>query len=152
MAALTRYEPIDDWLMDTLRDPARDPWRDMFRRLTRSHWPALRAPDDMRVDVTENDTAYTVRAEIPGAKKEDIAVKIEGNLVSIDAEIKEDKETKGDGERVLMREIYRGSMSRAFTLRHDVDDQQANAKFENGILTLTIPKRAGVKSTTLPIG
>ncbi|MCK6426012.1 MAG: Hsp20/alpha crystallin family protein [Burkholderiaceae bacterium] len=156
MAALTRYEPLDEWLMETLGDPLRDPLRGMLQRMKRSHWPALRLPDEMRVDVTETEQAYTVRAELPGARREDIAVKIEGNRVSIDAEIKEEKkeETQGknDGERVLVRELYRGSMSRAFTLPHDIDDQQAGAKFENGILTLTMPKRAGSRPTTLSIG
>lgn len=152
MAALTRYEPLEDWLMDAFRDPMHDPLRDMFRRLTRTRWPALRSPDDLRVDVSENDKAYTLRAEIPGAKKEDIQVKIEGNVVSIDAQVKEEKESKGDGERVLIQEIYRGSMSRSFTLPHDVDDQQSSATFENGVLSLTLPKRAGSKTTTLSIG
>lgn len=153
MAALTRYEPLDEWLMDTLGDPPLpDPLRGMLQRMKRSRWPALRLPDEMRVDVTETDAAYTVRAEIPGAKKEDITVKIEGNRVSIEAEIKAEKEGKTDGERVLVHELYRGSLSRAFTLPHEVDDQQASARFDSGILTLTMPKRAGGRSTTLPIG
>jgi HSP20 family protein len=152
MAALTRYEPIEDWLMDAFRDPMHDPLRDMFRRLTRSHWPALRSPDDLRVDVSENDQAYTVRAELPGAKKEDIHVKIEGNVVSIDAEVKEEKESKGDGERVLIHELYRGTMARSFTLPRDVDDQQSSATFENGVLSLTLPKRPGSKAKTVSIG
>lgn len=152
MAALTRYEPLDDWLMEALGEPLRDPLRGMRQRMKQGRWPALRLPDEMRVDVGETDQAYTVRAEIPGAKKEDIVVKIEGNRVSIEAEIKEEKESRGDGERVLVHELYRGRLARAFTLPQEVDDQQATARFDNGILTLAMPKRAGSKPTTLPIG
>jgi HSP20 family protein len=146
MSALTRFEPLDDWLME----PFRDPFREMHR-LMRANWPRQHTPAEMKLDVTENDKAYTVKAEVPGAKKEDLVVKIDGNLVSISAEVKEERETKGDGERALTREIYRGSMSRSFTLAHEINDKEANAKFENGILSLTLPKREPAKGTTLAI-
>jgi HSP20 family protein len=145
MSALTRFERLDDLFAD--------PFPDMFRRFLRTaDWPAARAPNEMKLDVTENDKEYLVKAEIPGAKKEDVRVNIDGNFVSISAEVKEEKETKGDGERTLMRELYYGSLARGFTLAHDVDDKQAQAKFENGILSLTLPKRAEAKGTVLKIG
>lgn len=147
MASITRFEPLDDWLGMPLRESVRD----MLRRFGRSDWPMAHGPAELRVDVTENDKAYTVKAEIPGAKKEDVHVRIDGNLVSISAEVREEKETKGDGERVLTRELYRGAMSRAFTLAHEIDEKESSASFENGILSLTLPKRGNAKGTTLAI-
>jgi HSP20 family protein len=143
MSALTRYEPFDDLFTDPFRE---------FRRFLRTpDWPvAMRAPTEMRLDVTENDKEYVVKAEIPGAKKEDVSVKIDGNTVSITAEVKEEKETKG--ERVLTRERYYGSLARAFSLAHEINDKEAQAKFDNGVLSLTLPKRAQAKGTTLAIG
>jgi HSP20 family protein len=145
MSTLARFEPLDELF------PA-DPFRDMFRRFVRTpDWRAGRLPSEMKVDVTEDDRQYTVKAEIPGAKREDVCVKIDGNMVFISAEVKEDKETKGDGERVLTRECYHGSLARAFSLAHEIDDKEAKATFDNGVLALTLPKRAEAKGTTLKI-
>jgi HSP20 family protein len=106
-------------------------------------------PADIRVDVSENDKEYLVSAEIPGANKDDIRVSIDGNYVSISADIKKDKEEKHG--RSLVRETYRGNVSRGFTLATDVDDKAAVAKLENGVLHLTLPKREGSGSRTLKI-
>lgn len=78
----------------------------------------------IKVDVSEDDKAYTVHAEIPGVKKEDIHVTIDGNQVFISAEVKNEKETK-EGEKVLRSERYYGKVSRAFTLAQDVDEASA---------------------------
>ena len=96
---------------------------------------------EIKIDLTENDKAYTVRAEIPGAKKEDVKVQVDGNRVSISAETKQEKEEK-EGERVICRECYQGSSYRSFTLDSAVDETQAQAKFENGKLELTLPKKS----------
>ncbi len=97
-------------------------------------------PSLIRINVTENNTAYTVHAEIPGMKKEDVKVQVDGNRVSINAETKQEKEEKA-GERVICRECYKGSSYRSFTLGSDIDENKAQAKFENGILELTLPKK-----------
>ena len=146
MSALTRFEPLDDLFVD--------PFRDAFRRFLRTtDWPAvaMRAPSEMKLDVSETDREYVVKAEIPGAKKEDVNVKIDGNTVSISAEVKDEHETKGNGERTLTRERYYGSMSRAFSLPHEINDKEAQAKFDNGVLSLTLPKRSEARGTTLAI-
>ncbi|MDE2367254.1 MAG: Hsp20/alpha crystallin family protein [Betaproteobacteria bacterium] len=96
----------------------------------------------IKIDLTENDTAYTVRAEIPGVKKEDVKVQVEGNRVSISCETKQEKEEK-EGERVIYRECHQGSSYRTFTLGSEVDDAKAEAKYENGTLELTLPKKEG---------
>jgi len=144
MSALTRFERLDDLLAD--------PFSPMFRRFLRTpDWPQTREPNEMKVDITENEREYLVKAEIPGAKKEDVHVNIDGNFVSISAEIKEQKESKGNGERTLVRELYYGNLARGFSLAHEVNDREAQAKFDNGVLSLTLPKRAQAKGTVLKI-
>lgn len=97
----------------------------------------------MRVDVSENDKAYTVKADIPGVKKEDISVRIDGNIVQIDAEVKAEKEEKGNGDKVLRSERYFGSVSRSFSLAQDVDQPGVDATYADGVLTLVLPKKVG---------
>src|SRR5512133_4211727 len=91
--------------------------------------PALK----MRIDVAEKDNAYEVKADIPGVKKEDINVRIDGNVVQIDAHVNREKETKGDGDKVLRSERYWGNVSRTFSLAQDVDDSQVVAKYADGV-------------------
>lgn len=129
---------------DPFRDIARfDPFRefdDLFRELTPGSWRGDAAPR-IRMDVTENDHAYTVHAEIPGVHKEDIKVAINGNQVSLTAEIKEEK--SGGAGGMLRNERFYGQLHRSFTLPQEVEDDQAEAKYENGVLRLTLPKRVG---------
>ena len=106
---------------------------------------------DMRVDVSEKDGSYTVRADLPGVKKEDINVRIDGNIVQIDAEVKHDKDTKDSGGKILRSERYYGAVSRAFTVAQDVDEAKAVAKYENGVLTLELPKKATTESKRLTV-
>lgn len=96
----------------------------------------------IKVDLSENDKAYTIRAEIPGVKKDDIKIQVDGNRVSISAETKQEKEEK-EGERVIRRECYQGSSYRSFSLDNEVDETKAQAKYENGMLELTLPKTNG---------
>jgi len=96
----------------------------------------------IKMDVTENDKSYLVRAEIPGVNKEDIKVTVDGNMVSISAEVKQEKEEK-NGDKVLCRECYQGSAYRSFTLADNVDEGKTQAKYDNGVLELTLPKKNG---------
>lgn len=105
----------------------------------------------MRVDVVEKDDAYQVKADIPGVKKEDINIRIDGNLVQIDAESKLEKDTKDEGGKVLRSERSYGSISRTFSLAQDVDDAKAEAKYTDGVLTLRLPKKASTASRKLEV-
>jgi HSP20 family protein len=96
----------------------------------------------IKLDVTEDEKAYRVKAELPGVKKEDIAVEIDGNQVSLSAEVKRETEKK-DGETVVHSERYYGKQYRSFTLPEDIEREKAEAKFDNGVLELNLPKRAG---------
>jgi HSP20 family protein len=97
---------------------------------------------EIKINLTESDASYTVRAQIPGAKKEDVKVHLDGNRVSISAETKQEKEEKEkEGERVIYSECSQGSSYRSLTLECDVDESKSQAKFENGVLVLTLPKK-----------
>jgi HSP20 family protein len=130
---------------------AMDPIDDLFRGLTRPWAPSLtaRAPQ-IKLDVNEADANYVVKAEVPGVRKEDIDVRIEGNQVTISAEVKKDTEEKKDG-RVLRSERQYGFASRSFSLACDVDEGKSVAKYENGVLQLTLPKKTTTSSKRLPI-
>jgi len=107
--------------------------------------PFLREMDtapQIRMDLTENDKCYVVRAEIPGVHKEDIKVAVDGNVVSIMAEIKQEKE-ETKGEKMLWHERYQGSSYRSFTLANNIDEDKTQAKYDNGVLELTLPKKNG---------
>jgi HSP20 family protein len=105
----------------------------------------------MRIDVAEKEGTYEVKADIPGVKKEDINVRIDGNIVQIDAEVKREKETKSNGDKVLRSERYYGNVSRTFSLAEDVDDTKAEAKYADGVLTLTLPKKATTASRKVTV-
>jgi HSP20 family protein len=104
----------------------------------------------MRMDVVEGEAGYTVKAEIPGLKKEDIAVSIDGCNVSVTAEVKRESEEK-EGEKVLRSERYYGSLARTLTLPYEVDAAKAEATYEGGVLTLTLPKAPGVEAKRLAV-
>jgi HSP20 family protein len=138
MNALTRFDPIDQLFPE------------FFRRLGLPTRFAENAPAEIRIDVTESDKNYEVRAEIPGAKKEDIRVHVDGSFVSISAEIKKDKEEKS-GSRVVLKETYHGSVSRGFSLAHEIETKGVVAKLEDGVLKLTLPKREASTSKAIQI-
>jgi HSP20 family protein len=105
----------------------------------------------MRIDVTENDKAYTVKADIPGVKKDDIDVQIDGNLVSIKAEAGGEKEERGNGGRVLRSERYFGTVARTFSLGQDVDAAGVQASYADGVLTLELPKKSPADARRISI-
>jgi len=107
-------------------------------------------PLQIRMDVTQDEKAYMVKAELPGVKKEDIRVSIDGNQVSISAEVKRETEEK-KGEEVVRSERYYGQVYRGFTLEAEVDEAKAEAKYADGILNLTLPKKAPAQSKRLTI-
>jgi HSP20 family protein len=129
MANITRYSPFDD----------------LFNEFTKGFWVkplAMPAGSELsiKVDVKEDDKSYTVRADIPGVKKEDIQVDVEGNMISLRAEAKQEKEEK-KGEKVIYSERSYGMVSRSFSLPAEVDSKGAKAEYKDGVLSLTLPKK-----------
>jgi len=114
------------------------------------HGDPLPSPAQIKVDVKENDSAYTVHAEVPGVAKEDIQVAIDGNVVSLRAEVSQkDEQTKDD--KLLRSERFYGAVERSFQLPLEIDSAQAKARYDNGVLTLTLPKKQGVQTQRLTI-
>ena len=107
-------------------------------------------PAQIRVDLKESDNGYTVNAEIPGVSKDEIHVGIDGNVVTLRAEVKQE-DSKTEGEKVLRSERYYGAVSRSFQLPVDIDAAQARAKYESGVLTLSLPKKTGQSSKRLTV-
>ena len=130
-------------------DPFDVAFRDFFRNMLRPTRLDLEAEPEIRLDLKDNDKTYTVHAEIPGVKKEDIDVTIDGNVVTIRAEVKREKEEKG--ETMLRSERYYGMMSRSFTLATEVDEKHATAKYTDGVLELVLPKKPGGTSRRLKV-
>ncbi len=114
------------------------------------HGDALPTPAQIKVDVKENDKTFTVQAEVPGVSKEDIHVSIDGNVVTLRAEVKQ-QDTQTTDEKVLRTERYYGSVARSFQLPQDIDQANAKAKYDNGVLTLTLPKKLASAAQRLAI-
>lgn len=136
MANLIHFNPFRDMArFDPLRDMD-DLWRE-FRL-----GPGNRSEDTqpIRIDVHENEQSYTVRADLPGVNKDDIRVEVIGNRVTIAAETKRGEDQKQSGN-IVRSERYFGQQYRSFTLEHEIDDAKANAKFDGGVLELTLPKK-----------
>ena len=140
MANITRYDPFEMSV---------DPFDNLFRGFFRP----VQVDKDMpqiRMDVKEDEKTYAVHAEIPGVSKDDIHVTIDGNMVSINAEVKKSAEQK-EGERVLRRERYHGRVSRSFTLEHEVDESAANARYQDGVLELVLPKKVATAAKRVAV-
>ena len=126
---ITHFDPL--WDMDDMFD----------RMMMRPAWREMEAAEpQIRMDVSEADDAYTVKAEIPGVKKEDIHVTIDRNQVCISAEIKQEKEVK-EGERMVRCERSYGKAMRSFRLDQDVNPDAVQAKYADGVLELKMPKK-----------
>jgi HSP20 family protein len=138
MYNVTAYHPLPETSFDDL-------FRGLFRPVR-----VARTAAGIKMDVIEQDGAYVVKAEIPGVAKDDIQVSIEGNQVTIGAEVKGESETK-DGGRVLRTERYSGSVYRSFTLPVEIDEAASNAKYENGVLELTLSKKPAIAGRKLTI-
>lgn len=139
MVNLMRYNPADDAFDDFFRGFLMRPVR-------------LEGAQEMQIklDVKEDDKTYTVHADIPGVKKDDIHVTIEGNQVAISAEVKNEKKVK-DSEKILRSERYYGKVSRVFTVAQDIDEGASTAKYSDGVLELTLPKKAVASSKRLTV-
>jgi HSP20 family protein len=140
MANITRFSPIDE-AFDEL-------FRGFFVRPISVE--GQNTPAQFRVDVAENDSGYRVQAEIPGVKKEDINISIDGEHVAISAEVKREKDVK-DGERLVRAERYHGKVYRTFTLDQPVDEAAVQARYENGVLEVTLPKKAAVAAKRITV-
>jgi HSP20 family protein len=148
MSNITRFDPFTELARF---DPFMD-IDDVFNRFMMR--PMLRTGLEMepqiKLDVKEANGEYRIDAEIPGVKKDDIHVTIDGKRVSISAEVKQEKEVK-EGEKLIRCERSYGMTSRSFNLAEEVDQSKVQAKYNNGILELTLPKKPGAARKEIPI-
>jgi HSP20 family protein len=135
MANITKVDPFTELFRF---EPFRD-LEEFFPNRMRRFFREMPAEPSIKLDVSEDEKAYHVKAELPGVKKEDISVEIEGNQVSLAAEVKREQEEK-KGEKVVHSERYYGRQFRSFTLATPIDRNAAEAKFADGVLDLTLPK------------
>lgn len=139
----------------TRRDPLGTMFDEFFTDFFTRNAPMARTAElpatvRARMDVIDKNDRFEVLVDLPGVKKEDIQVTIEGPRVAITAETKSEKEEK-EGDRVLHSERFAASYARTFELPAEVTEDGAEAAFENGVLKLTLPKRAAVSSKRLSI-
>jgi HSP20 family protein len=141
MTNLVTYDPFVDTGFDEL-------FRGFFKPV---RMEGARAPITIKMDVTETGDGYMIHAEIPGVKKEDISVEIEGNEVTVMAEVKREWEKK-EGDKMLRSERYYGNVYRSFTLPHELDEAKSEAKYNDGVLELKLVRKAGMTAgKKLPI-
>jgi HSP20 family protein len=141
MVNITRFNPLQDAVENLLRGVP------VWLADPQASAPA---PMKFRMDVIENDREYQVLAELPGVKKEEISITISGNEVAVSAEVKHEKDI-ANGETVLRAERYYGKIERAFSLGQEVDEATAQAKYNNGVLELTLPKKITAAARKLAV-
>ena len=142
MTNLVTYDPFLE--IDTGMD---DLFRGFFKPVRRE---GSRTPVTIKLDVAETSDGYLVHAEMPGMKKENINVEIEGDQVTITGEVKREWEKK-EGDKVLRSERYYGNVYRSFMLPHALDEAKCEAKYDGGVLELKLVRMAGIEGKKLPI-
>lgn len=145
MANISRFNPFPSRIQ-----PVADSFEDMLRSMWRPSRFELEGAVDIKLDAQESDNAYTVKAEMPGLKKEDIKIQVDGNTVSISAESKREEETKEKGQ-VVRSERYYGALYRSFSLDHDIDEAGTTATYRDGVLELTLPKKEGAPARQINV-
>ena len=146
MASIQRFDPLNDLVDDLFKGFLVRP----LAYPANGQWSQEGGLPRMKVDVAERNGAYVVAAELPGVKKEDIQVSIDGAEVTLAAEVKREREVEKD-ERVLHTERTFGKVTRSFTLPQEVDEAKAEAKFRDGVLELTLPKKAAAQRKQISI-
>ena len=141
MVNITRFNPLEDAFESLARGIP------MWLPLPETR---ASAPTQIRMDVTENDKEYQVLAELPGVKKEEISITINGNQVAISTEVKHEKDIKNGGT-TLRAERYYGKIQRSFALGQEVDEAAAQAKYTDGVLELTLPKKSAAAIKKLAV-
>ncbi len=130
---------------------------DMFDRYTRAMgWPSDRGQELMatgdwspRVDISETDNEFLIKAEIPEVKKEDVKVSVDNGVLTIQGERKQEKEEKGEKFHRVERRY--GNFVRSFTLPNNVDETKVKATFKDGMLNLQMPKTAETKPKAIEV-
>ena len=135
---ISRYEPMRNL----------DDFFNNFR--LSAPWSSWEPEPRIKIDVSESDDAYIVKADAPGVTKDDIKVTVEGNFVTIEFEVKKE-ENKEENGKVVRSERYYGMQTRSFALAQEVDESQASASYKDGVLELKLPKKPGAAKMQITI-
>ena len=147
MTTLTRFNPFKSLAR---MDPNAQ-FEDFFSGFgMQPAWSKFETLPDIRLDVSEDDKVYRVKADLPGVDKKDIELSIDGNRITISAEVKREVQNKGN-EKEVFSERYYGRIYRTFVTPGDVDEGKAQAHYENGVLLLTLPKKANGNSRKIAV-
>jgi len=123
---------------------------DVVRGFMRRPFAFDSSAPDIRLDMREDDASYSIHAEIPGAKKDDVKIDLDENYVSISAQ-KQNQVDRKNGGRWVVTERSFGAVSRSMSLPHDIDPKKAEASYENGVLVLNLPKKSRSELRSLEI-
>ena len=126
---------FDDWM----GFPFRDFGVDMDRKLYGKH-----AAHVMKTDLKEHDDGYELKVDLPGFKKDQIQLQLQNGYLTISAAKGLDEEGKDKKGHIVHQERYEGSMTRSFYIGENVKEEDVQAKFEDGVLTLDFPKEKPV--------
>ncbi|UCE63714.1 MAG: Hsp20/alpha crystallin family protein [Nitrospirota bacterium] len=148
MSSITRWDPFRE--LDELQNRistlfGRAPVRkegDKQEALRVAEWAPL-------VDITEDEKEYTIKAELPDVKKDDVKISVQNDVLSITGERKYEKEEKGKKYHRVERAY--GSFSRSFTVPEDADADRVSAEFKDGLLQVHLPKSEKVKPKTVEV-
>jgi len=146
MANLVRWEPFRDLI--SLREAMDRLFEESFIR-PRTGWLAPLGAEALAVDMYETDQDVVIKSSVPGVKAEDIDITITGDTLTIKGETK--AEEKVEKANYIRQECRYGAFSRSLTLPTTIVAEKAKAEFENGVLTLTLPKAEEVKPKTIEV-
>lgn len=147
MSNLTRWEPVRE--MMTLREAMDRLFDDAFTRpfsLTREGGSTWSSP---AIDMYQTDNDVVVKADLPGIKADEVQINVNGDVLTIKGETKQQDEKKDKSWHI--REHRRGAFERSIRLPSGVIADRANADFDNGVLTITLPKSEEVKPRTITV-
>jgi HSP20 family protein len=150
-SALTGYRPRP--VEEQFGRLVENMFEDMFAPFTQAGALSQWQPEGImspRLNISETDQAFEVQADMPGVKKEDVKVAIDHQRVTIEGETKRETERR-EGENVLYTERSASKFMRSFMLPVEVDETSAQARMENGVLTMTLPKKQGTEATRIAI-
>ncbi len=146
MSNLMRWEPFrESRKLHDLLD------RFMDRSYGEASWFDVGLMDRLPLDVYTTDDAWIVKANVPGFKPEEIEISVTGDTLAIQGETKQELESNGDEGKYLVRERRVSNFARSLTLPGKLEAEQAKAEFENGVLTLTLPKPEQIKPKRISV-
>ncbi len=146
MSNLTRWEPVRE--MMTLREAMDRLFDDAFTRPLNLRDGGWSAP---AIDMYQTDDDVVVKAALPGFKSDEVQINVTGDMLTLKGEMKHEEDTQDKDKAWHIREQRWSSFERSITLPTDVKADKASADFEDGILTITLPKAEEVKPKTITV-